>query len=87
MGTHIWLRREVEIPADKLKAQELWLHHDEDTEVYINGVFALKTSGFLGNYDVPAVSGRPRRASKPGKNVIAMHCHQTSGGQYVDLGW
>lgn len=84
--SNIWLRREVEIPADKLKAQELWLHHDEDTEVYINGVLALKTSGFLGNYDVFPLSQAARAALKPGKNVIAMHCHQTSGGQYVDLG-
>jgi len=85
--SNIWLRREVEIPADKLKTQELWLHHDEDTEIYINGVLALKTSGFLGNYDVFPLSKAARAALKPGKNVIAVHCHQTGGGQYVDLGF
>lgn len=85
--SNIWLRREMEIPADKLKTQELWLHHDEDTEVYINGVLALKTSGFVGNYDVFPLSKAARAALKPGKNVIAVHCHQTGGGQYVDLGF
>lgn len=85
--SNIWLRREVEIPADKLKNQELWLHHDEDIEVYVNGVLALKTSGFLGNYDVFPLSKAAQAALKPGKNVIAVHCHQTSGGQYVDLGF
>lgn len=84
--SNIWLRREVEIPADKLQTQELWMHHDEDTEVYINGVLALKTSGFVGNYDVFPLSKAARAALKPGKNVIAVHCRQTSGGQYVDLG-
>lgn len=85
--SNIWLRREVEIPADKLATQELWLHHDEDAEVYINGVLAVKTGGFVGNYDVFPLSKAARAALKPGKNVIAVSCHQTTGGQYVDLGF
>src|SRR5215469_1609743 len=41
----IWLRREVEIPADKLNNLELWVHHDDDVQIYINGVLAMKTTG------------------------------------------
>ena len=83
--SQIWLRREVELAADQLP-KELWLHHDEDTEVYINGVLALKTSGFVSNYDVFPLTAKARAALRPGKNLIAVHCRQTGGGQYVDVG-
>ncbi|MBC8096005.1 MAG: DUF4965 domain-containing protein [Akkermansiaceae bacterium] len=84
--SNIWLRREVELPAGKLQNQEFWLHHDEDTEIYINGVLALKTSGYVGSYDVFPLTPAGKAALKPGKNIIAVHCQQTQGGQYVDLG-
>jgi hypothetical protein len=81
------MRREVELPAEVLANQQLWLHHDEDAEVYINGVLALKTSGWVGSYDVFPLTEAGRAALKPGKNTIAIHCRQTGGGQYVDLGF
>jgi len=84
--SHIWLRREIDVPATALANQQLWLHHDEDVEVYINGVLAFKTSGFVGNYDAFQLTNEGRGALKPGRNLIAIHCRQTTGGQYVDMG-
>ncbi|HEU5125788.1 MAG TPA: DUF5127 domain-containing protein [Verrucomicrobiae bacterium] len=83
----IWLRREVEIPADKLKNIGLWVHHDEDVQIYINGVLVVTNSGYTTSYDEFPLSASAKAALKPGKNLIAVHCAQTGGGQYVDLGF
>jgi hypothetical protein len=83
----IWLRREVDLPPGNYTDLKAWLHHDEDAEVYINGVMAVKTSGFIVNYDVFPLTAAGEATLKPGKNLIAIHCHQTVGGQYVDLGF
>ena len=82
----IWLRREIDLPVENYDALEAWFHHDEDAEVYINGVLALRTSGFITEYDTFPLTPAGEAALKPGKNVIAIHCHQTTGGQYVDFG-
>ena len=83
----IWLRREVELSPKNLSEVNLWLHHDEGAEVYINGVLALKTVGYIDDYYSFPLTAEGRAALKPGKNLIAMHCHQTGGGQYIDAGF
>lgn len=82
----IWLRREVDITPSNYDELEGWLHHDEGAEVYINGVLALKTSGYICNYDSFPLTPQGKAALRPGRNVIAVHCHQTVGGQYIDFG-
>jgi hypothetical protein len=81
----IWIRRDFEITAAPA-APLLIMHHDEDSEVYINGVLAAKTTGFIGSYEEFDLSPAAKAALKPGKNTIAVHCHQTTGGQYIDVG-
>src|SRR5436190_15851326 len=49
--SNIWLRREVEIPADKLQNLQLWVHHDDDAEIYVNGSLVLKATGWTTSYD------------------------------------
>jgi hypothetical protein len=82
----IWLRREVTLPDDPLNDPQLVVHHDEDVEVYFNGVLAFKAPGFITDYEETSISKEALAALKPGKNVIAVHCKQTTGGQYVDVG-
>jgi predicted amidohydrolase YtcJ len=82
----IWLRRTFLLPDAALGDLHLYLHHDEDAEVYLNGVLALKVPGFTTEYGEAPISEKARAALRPGKNTIAVHCHQTTGGQYIDVG-
>lgn len=83
----IYVRREITVPVDAdIKSLELYVHHDEDATIYINGVLAAKLSGFTADYDVMEMLPGGQAALKPGKNLLAVHCHQTTGGQYIDVG-
>jgi len=82
---HIWIRRTFElgeIPANL----RLLLHHDEDAQVYLNGIPALTTRGYLTSYEDYPIRPEALAALKKGKNVIAIHCINTSGGQHIDAG-
>ena len=81
---NIWLRRDVDVPADTLPKLELWFHHDDDAEVYVNGTLVSRQTGWTTSYDDIPLTETARQAFRPGKNLIAVHCRQTGGGQYVD---
>ncbi len=81
-SNNIWIRREFEgtdISGD------LWLkvHHDEDATVYVNGRAVAKFEGYVGSYSFKDI---PDGILRPGKNVIAVECKQTRGGQFIDAG-
>lgn len=79
----IWLRRTVELPADLPERLALRLHHDENVLVYVNGQRVLDRQGFTTQYESEEVENT---AFRSGRNVIAVYCRQTTGGQYIDVG-
>jgi hypothetical protein len=82
----IWLRREIEIPGDALNDVDFTWHHDEAAQVYVNGALATRSGQHTTGYVEQRMREEGRKALKPGKNLIAVHCKQTVGGQYIDVG-
>ncbi|MCA9189793.1 MAG: glycoside hydrolase family 2, partial [Planctomycetales bacterium] len=80
----IWLRREFEMSSVPAKVG-LLLHHDEDVEVYINGAKVKSLDGYTTEYQTLPLDDNARGVLKPGKNTLAVHCHQTGGGQFIDV--
>jgi hypothetical protein len=83
----IWLRRPFILPEGKLGNIQFNVHHDEDVEIYLNGVLAASASGFTTAYEPVPINPQAQAVLKPGPNLIAVHCRQTSGGQYIDVGF
>jgi len=83
----IWLRRTVTLDSLPRDGElGLTIHHDEDAEVYINGTLVTSQKGYVGGYKAVALTEKATQAFKAGTNTVAVHCHQTRGGQFIDVG-
>ncbi len=82
----IWLRRSFELGSTALVNPHWRIHHDEDAEVYLNGQLVGRFSGYTSGYQRIPLEAGARAALRRGTNIIAIHVHQTTGGQYIDLG-
>lgn len=86
-GHDIWARHTVGLagilPTGKLV---LLLWHDDDAEVYLNGLLLAKQTGANGQYDRFEVPATARAALHRGDNVLAMHCTNPQGGAHLDAG-
>lgn len=79
----IWLTTELILPENyQPKALYSELFHDEDVEIFINGVPVFEAKNFLTRYQIFRMRQNPL---KPGRNVVAVHCVQTCGSQGIDL--
>lgn len=80
----IWLRKSFDlatVPAEPA----LLVHHDENAEVYINGQAVAVLKGYTDQYQVVPIPASQRSALKSGQNLLAVHCSQTTGGQFIDV--
>ena len=83
----IWLRREATLPADAFPDPYLSMFHDDDAEVYFDGVLAAKVASYNVGYEETPIAPEALAVLQPGRKIlIAVHCHQRTGGQYIDVG-
>jgi hypothetical protein len=86
----IWLRQTFTVgsltPMDRAKLV-FKLYHDENCEIYLNGVLADSATGYASTYiTLPLNSAGQNALIANGTNLIAVHCHNTTGGQDIDVG-
>lgn len=81
----IWLRTSFTCDGQPFAAAVLMLHYDNATTIYLNGGELLALEGWNDGYLPYDVTERLRRLLRPGRNQLAVHVHQDTGGQFFDL--
>ena len=86
-NSDIYIRRSVDLTADDLQ-KELWIQfsHDDVFELFINGRRIIATGETWLQGETHRLTTAEKACLKEGTNMIAAHCHNTTGGAYVDFG-
>ncbi len=83
----IYLRKTIKLPSTSLNNLSVYAYHDEDMQIYVNGVLATGVTGYITGYQLFDISTAAQAQLRPGATVtIAVHCLQTTGGQDIDVG-
>jgi hypothetical protein len=83
----IWIRRIFTMPEGKFKNLQFYIFHDEDAEIYINGILAATADSYNSSYEPLEMNPAAQAMLKLGGQItLAVHCHQTGGGQFIDVG-
>lgn len=81
----IWLRQEFNYDGTPFTQAMLAIHYDNGTEVYVNGKRIWKGTAWNDRYSGFDVLKSLKPALVSGRNTIAVHTHQDTGGQFIDL--
>ena len=83
----IYIRRTFDFNEPNI-AEDIYLiySHDDVFELYLNGEKLVSTGLVWKNNVYLKLSEEAKKKLRKGKNVIAAHCHNTTGGSYVDFG-
>ena len=83
----IWVRRTIELNNINIDQLILQLRHDDDVEVFINGVLAYSCKDcYIGAIKEYKLSEEVKKSLKRGENTIALHCINVAGNAWLDVG-
>ena len=84
---HIWIRRDFVI-EDDLSGRKVFLEysHDDDVEIYINGIKVVNTGEKCQDNALVQLSEEAILSLRKGKNMIAAHCRNRGGDAFIDFG-
>ena len=86
-NSDIYVRRTVTLTADDLQ-KDLWIEfsHDDVFELYVNGTKVISTGETWIQGETHQLTAEEKQKLVVGENVLAAHCHNTTGGAYIDFG-
>ena len=83
----IYVRREFDYDGKVNPARLLLsLNHDDQVDIYLNGIKILSKPGYISEYVNLPLSAEGQKALQIGKNVLAIHGVSPGGGSFVDVG-
>ncbi|MCR4809428.1 MAG: DUF4965 domain-containing protein [Prevotella sp.] len=86
-NSDLYVRRTVDLKASDLKDDLYMVYsHDDVFEIFINGTKVVDTGETWKEDERLHFDDHLKRLLHEGKNVMAVHCHNTSGGAYTDFG-
>ena len=89
--SNIYLRKWFDfkgLNTNDLDKLQLEIFHDEECEVYINGILAANLNDFTNRYVFIDISKEAKASIKIGKpNLIAVKAKNKEGNQFIDLGF
>lgn len=86
-NSDIYVRRTVNLTEADLE-KDLWIQfsHDDVFELFVNGTRVISTGETWLQGELHQITAEEKRQLHVGENIIAAHCHNTSGGAYIDFG-
>ena len=86
-NSDLYVRRTIDVTAADLQEELMLIYsHDDVFELYINGTKVADTGETWREGIRLPLNDELKKLLHPGKNVIASHCHNTTGGAYTDFG-